>query len=111
MIRIKGESLKEWNKRVKNYKWDTSGWIQLPEIKEAKVSKKKRIEELELQVDALTNALSDLDDRYMNSSSHARTIRCIHRKQLDNTEKNIVNHRTRLDEIWKIITDIRQYRP
>ena len=72
---------------------------------------KKRIKELELQVDALTNALSDLDDRYMNSSSHARTIRSIHRKQIDRTDQNIINHRTRLDEIWKIITDIRQYRP
>ena len=89
MIRIKGESLKEWNKRVKNYKFDTSGWIQLPEIKEAKVKNKKRIKELELQVDALTEALSDLDDRYMNNVKHTMDMRQGLLKRIEDNDKQI----------------------
>ena len=89
MIRIKGESLKEWNKRVKNYKWDTSGWVHLPEIKEAKVKNKKRIEELELQVDALTNVLSELDQRYMNNVTHTMNMRQGLLKRIEDNDKRI----------------------
>ena len=89
MIIIKGESLKEWNKRVKNYKWDTSGWIQLPEIKEAKVKNKKRIKELELQVDALTIALSDLEDSYRNDVSFTRGIRKTLLERIEDNDKQI----------------------
>ena len=65
MIKINGESLKDWNKRVNKFEfnWDTSKWVHLPDIKtEGKMKNKKRIKELELQVDALTNALSNIRD-------------------------------------------------
>ena len=51
------------------------------------MSKKKRIKELELQVDALTEALSDLDDRYMKNVKHTMDMRQGLLKRIEDNDK------------------------
>ena len=74
MVKIEDETHAEWTKRVDAYKFDTSDWIQLPDIG-GYMNKKNRIKYLEEKVSALTNALNDLDDRYMNNVKHTLDMR------------------------------------
>ena len=61
------------------------------------MKKKDRIKYLEEKVSALTNVLSELDQRYMNNVSHTRTIRGVQRRQIDNIEKTLVEHRKAIE--------------